>query len=548
MGGPRERPEDGAPGIDRRSVLRAGAFGAAGLASARFLAGCSTMPSAAPVVPPVTIPPDAVYDCGVASGLHAPDAAVLWTRVAPGAVAAVDVAWEVAIDPGFTSVVATGTASAEPGADGCVKVLAQGLSPATTHWYRFRVDGRTSPVGRTRTPAGEGAPVPRVRLGVASCQNFPAGFYPAWRAMAAEDLDAVVHVGDYIYESGGGSANPLNVRFDELGTATTLAGYRAKYRLYRSDADLRAAHAAHAFLPVWDDHEFVNDYDRLTIVEQPARAEAAYRAWFEYQPVWPIDGTRIHRRARFGSLVDLSLLDTRQYRDPHPNGGKGTLSATTDGPAREVHREGRTIMGDDQRTWLLDGFDDAQDRGITWKLVGNQVMIAPVRIVDLDEPFLRLFNPDTPKHAGVYLNTDSWDGYQWERDEVMRHLHDGGVANVGFLTGDIHAFWQAPLLVDFDDDASPAVAQEFVCGSVSSRGLDYAGDLAAGLSEAAVGLRPGFRYVDLVRRGFGIIDCTSGSATVEFRVADASRPDGVVRPASRFDWAAGTQDVRLVPA
>jgi len=108
-----------------------------------------------------------------------------------------------------------------------------------------------------------------------------------------------------------------------VGTATTLAGYRAKYRLYRSDADLRAAHAAHAFLPVWDDHEFVNDYDRLTIVEQPDRAAAAYRAWFEYQPVWPIDGTRIHRRARFGSLVDLALLDTRQYRDPPPQRRQG---------------------------------------------------------------------------------------------------------------------------------------------------------------------------------------------------------------------------------
>jgi alkaline phosphatase D len=479
----------------------------------------------------------------VASGLHDAGSSVLWTRAAPGATAAVDVGWEVATDPGFATVVAAGTSVADPGRDGCVKVLAEGLKPGSTYWYRFRLDDLTSPVGRTRTPAGPGDRPARVRLAVASCQHWSFGFYPAWRDVAALDLDAVVHVGDYIYESG--STGPFSVRSDTVGTARTLEGYRAKYRLYRSDPDLRAAHAAHPFVPVWDDHEFVNDYDRLTLLEQPERAAAAYRAWFEYQPVWPIEGTRIHRGLRFGQLVDLSLLDTRQYRDPHLEGGKGLLVSSLDPVGREIHRVGRSSLGEDQRRWFLDRLDAAQGDGVTWKLVGNQVMFAPLRAVDLDEPVLRFLDPELPPHAGVYLNEDQWDGFQWERSRILSHLHDAGVANVAFLTGDIHSFWQAQLRADFDDDASPVVAQEFVCGSVSSRGVDLAGDAAPAIAELAAGTRPGFRYVDLTRRGVGIVDCTADAARVEFRVSDVSTQGGRTVPGTTFDWRAGAAEVAM---
>ena len=535
---------------DRRSFLKFGAYGAAGVAGASWLASCTP---GTPGMPTTTLPApgtpvDPVFDCGVASGLHTPTAQVLWTRVAPGATSSVSTAWEVATDPGFATVVASGTAAAEPGRDGCVKVLAEGLAPGTTHWYRFTVDGRRSPVGRTRTPAAPGSSPARVRLAIASCQNYPSGWYTAWRDVAALDLDAVVHLGDYIYESGS-FVGPFDLRRDGVGPATDLATYRAKYRAYRSDPDLRAAHAAHAFAPVWDDHEFVNDCSRVTILENPQRAADAYRAWFEYQPVWPIDGTRIYRRVRWGNLVDLTLPDARQYRDQQPDGGKGSLTNSLVPPGREIHDVGRTLLGAAQREWYLDGLGAAQQDGVRWKVVGNQEMIAPVRLLDLDEPFLRAANPDIPKHGGIWFNPDAWDGYQWERDLVMSFLHDEGVANTAFVTGDIHSFWQAPLQVDFDDEASPVVAQEFVCGSVTSRAFDLAGyDIGAAVSQAASNLRPGFRYVDLVRHGVGILEATPDALDVQFRLSDIDYPDGLTRVGSEFRWAAGTaNDVALTP-
>jgi alkaline phosphatase D len=522
--------------MDRRTLLRGGIVGVGSVATAHLL-GCAPAPSA----PPVDLGP---FDCGVASGLHAPGAAVLWTRFAPGARSAVEVEWQVAEDPACARIVARGTVAAAPESDGCVKVLVEGLTAGATYWYRFVVDSMVSPVGRTRTPydAGSGA---NVRLAVASCQSYTAGYYPAWRAIAAADLDGVVFLGDYIYESAG--LGPTGVRPDGR-TADDLDSYRAKYRLYRSDADLRAAHAAHAFAPIWDDHELVNDCSRATLVEQPDRARAAYRAWWEYQPVWPIDGDRIHRRLRWGDLVDLTLLDTRQYRDPEITDGWGngiTFGATVDPPLRGVHSPERSLLGAAQRDWLLEGLGQAEQDGVTWKLIGNQVMVSPIRLLDLDEPALRALRPDLPEHAGLYANFDDWSGFMAERDLVTEHLRDERISHVGFLTGDIHSFWQSDVLGDFDEPDSPVVAQEFVCGSISSPGLELLGPAAESVEATLRGLRPGFRYVDLQRRGYGLVECTPSAASVEFRTVDALHPRSDERRSARFDWPRGDDRVRF---
>ena len=524
--------------MDRRTLLRGGLAGLGGVAASSLVGAC------APTDP---LPPGP-WDCGVASGVHSDTAVVLWTRFAPAAVGpSVELAWTVAADPELTRVVASGVGSAAASSDGCCKVLAEGLEPGSTYWYRFEVDGLTSPTGRTRTlPAATGSPR-RVRLAVASCQQYTAGYFPAWRAIAEEpDIDAVVHLGDYIYESGGWS--PFDVRSDGVGTAEDLAGYRAKYRVYRGDPDLRAAHAAHPFATVWDDHELVNDYHRLTLVEDAARARAAYRAWWEYQPVWPIEGDRIHRSVRFGDLLELALLDTRQYRDPQPmtpDGARPVFGATLDHPNRVVHDEDRTILGPDQRRWLFDRLGAAEQDGVTWKLLGNQVMISPIRIIDLDEPYVRSMVDDLPRHAGVYINFDDWDGYQVERDLLLDHIAQEGVANVGVLTGDIHSFWQSGVRQDFDDARSPVVLQEFVCGSISSRGADFTGDLAPELARAVRTARPGFRFVDLTRRGYGLVELTPEHARVEFQRVDALSRRSEPRLLARFDWPAGTQQVTV---
>ncbi len=498
---------------------------------AATVAGCTTLPSLETVEGP--------WDCGVASGLHSPDAAVLWTRFAPAVISSVELAWEVATDAGFAAVVASGTVAVDADTDGCAKVLAEGLAPGVRHWYRFLVGDLASPVGRTKTLPEAGASPASIRLAVASCQDFSSGWYPAWREVADTDVDAVLHLGDYIYEKAG-SPNPIwGVRDDPSDAAVDLATYRAKYRMYRSDPDLRAAHAAHPFSPVWDDHEFVNNHDRARIAEDAVRAADAHRAWFEYQPVWPIDGTRIYRRHRFGDLLEVSMLDTRQYRDPNPDAQ--ILQVTSVPPASMVHDEGRSILGTDQRDWLLDGLGAAQGDGVRWKLLGQQVMVAPLRWIDLDEPVFG----DVPRHAGVYFNLDQWDGYSAERDLLTAFLHDEGISDTGVLTGDIHSFWQSSIHLDIEDHHSPAVAQEFVCGSVSSVAISFSRELAQAFSAFTKGFSPWFRWVDWGRRGYGLLTATQDDINVEYRVLDPRVRNAAGHTAAGFDWAAGTTDVSV---
>lgn len=513
--------------MSRRRLLA----GTAGAAGALAVAGCVAYPGPDPVLGP--------WDCAVASGLHSHDAAVLWTRFAPAALGGVELQWQIAEDAGFTRVVAAGTTAVDGSTDGCAKVLAEGLAPATTYWYRFSVGTERSPVGRTRTLPHPDAEPDRLALAVASCQKFSSGWYPAWRHVAEADIDGVVFLGDYIYESAG-KVNPLwDVRDDPSERATDLETYRAKYRLYRSDRDLRAAHAAHGFAPVWDDHEFHDNYDRISLTEDPDRATAAYRAWFEYQPVWPIDGTRIHRTLRFGRLAELSLLDTRQYRDLLPEGDM--LQLTTEPPASMVHAEDRSLLGHDQRQWLLDRLGGAEGDGVTWKILGQQVMFAPLRLLDLDEPAFG----DGPRHRGLYLNLDQWDGYTAERDLLTEFLATQQISGAAILTGDIHSFWQASVHRDMEDPASPAVAQEYVCGSVSSTALGWYPELADAAAEITRGTSPSFRWVDWRRRGYGYLEATPEGMRVEFRSVDPRYRDSPAVTPVAFDQPAQAQTVTM---
>ena len=324
--------------------------------------------------------PTSLFSSGIAAGLHSDTEVVLWTRLDPLVATPGSVDWEVAPDPTFTSVVAAGTSAVGPASDYTVKVLVGGLAPDQSYWYRFVAPSAASAVGRARTLPVAGSSVSQLRLAYASCQCYANGYYTAWRQIATQPVDAVLFLGDYIYESA--LIQLLRtVREEGLTEARTLEDYRAKYRLYKTDPDLQAAHAAHPFVTVWDDHEIVNDYDASVFTTDPGRASAAYQAWFEYQPVWPISGNRIYRDLPWGDLGQLFMLDTRQYRGgspprraavrrpgadglrgrggPHHPGCRPAVLADQRplrGPGRRHHVEDHRQPGDDRpaaggRTW-----------------------------------------------------------------------------------------------------------------------------------------------------------------------------------------------------
>jgi len=500
--------------VDRRAFLRVGAGGAGLLVVGA--SGCTEPPAFS--APGNGTP----FSSGVLSGLHSPSEVVLWTRLDPDLVDGVtSIDWSVATDPTMTTVVASGSTAIGPARDHTAKVLVGGLDPDRSYHYRFALPGGgASPVGRARTLPDPASSPTRIQLAYGSCQNWTQGWYNAWDAIAVEVVDAVLWLGDYIYESAG-TLPGRSVRRDMVGTAKDLAGYRAKYRMVRSDPALQAAHRSHPFVPVWDDHEFRNNVSRIDGINEAARRSAAYQAWFEYMPVWPIDGTRIYRSLRFGRLAEIFMLDTRQYRDTQAGGGASSLIGSGDTVA-EAAQPGRTILGLPQRDWLLGGLSGAQSESVRWKLVGNQVMISPVRPIDLDTPELRRLDPNLTRHAGVYLNMDSWDSYFDERDRVLAHLADQRIGNVSFLTGDIHTFWQSTLRADYDDATSPLVANEFVGGSITSSAVNVLGTGAATQIEQLVTGRwdPAFRYVDFRRNGYGIVDCTPETMTVSYRTTD----------------------------
>jgi alkaline phosphatase D len=322
----------------------------------------------------------------------------------------------------------------------------------------------------------------------------------------------------------------------------TLEDYRAKYKIYKSDPDLRAAHQAHPFVPIWDDHEILNDYDRRVFIDEPARAAAAYQAWFEYQPVWPVAGTRIYRDLSWGDLGHVFMLDGRQYRDPHRRDALPVAAMPITTYETAV---GRTLLGSAQRQWLLNGLSAASTASI-WKVIGNPVMIAPLRALDLDTPEIRANNPNYLQHAGFYTNSafDSWDGFVWERELLLSHLADNGIANTVFVTGDYHSFWQSGLTPDFDDDSSPLVANEFAAGAISSGGGAINENIIFGKAEYGP-WQPGFNYIDGTHNGWGLLEAGPTEMAVTFLENNAASRTRLPRAAARFTLEPGDPRVNV---
>ena len=411
--------------------------------------------------------PENPFTLGVASGYPSADGMVLWTRLAPRPEHAdggltdrpIAVDWVVAEDEGLRRVVARGRESAQAADAHSLHVEVRGLRPARDYWYRFHTASHQSVVGRTRTLPLPGAPVARLRLAVASCQQYEHGFYGAYRHMVADDPDLIVHLGDYIYEGSWGK-DP--VRHHGSGEAVTLADYRLRHMLYRLDPDLQRAHGAAPWVLSWDDHEVANDYaddvDALGMAREAflARRAAAYRAWYEHMPVPARMKPRgptldLFAGLQIGSLASLNLLDGRQYRSRHacPPPARGAGANRVDPAAcPELGDPARTMLGERQERWLDERLRDARAR---WTLIGQQTLFAPNTRVAADGRRLS--------------HTDGWDGYPAARSRLLQSVQRHACDNPVVLGGDVHAFYATRI----DDAQGAPLASEFVCTSVSSQ-------------------------------------------------------------------------------
>ncbi len=449
----------------RRSIIKTGI-----MTSGVALVGAGTLldqrPSAA-----ARIPKADPFTLGVASGDPLPDGFVIWTRLAPDPLAedgmggmppyGRDVGWQVASDERFRRIVRAGYARTGPDVGHSVHVEVSGLRPGREYFFRFAIGKHRSAVGRTRT-----APAPRsmptaLSMAFASCSQYEHGLFTAYRRLAEDEPDLVLHLGDYQYEyiKGAYVAPGGNVR-DHAGPETvSLAGYRQRLAQYKTDPDLQAAHAVAPWMIVFDDHEVDNNWaDEIPENTQSIpgfmdRRAAAFRAYYENMPLRRASlpngpDIQVYRRLQWGRLANFHMLDTRQYRDDQACGDG--YDDCPDAAAPE-----RSLPGATQEQWLAEGFAASTQ---TWDVIGQQVF------------FGRRDSTITPDNT---VSMDSWDGYPASRDRVVQSWVDGGVLNPIVLTGDVHAHWGSNVLTDWTDPSSPVLGEEFVCSSITSGGDGY---------------------------------------------------------------------------
>ncbi|NUP20664.1 MAG: alkaline phosphatase [Streptomyces sp.] len=505
----------------------------------RFLTGAATLGAVASAElwlpgtaraaePPV---PDGVFSLGVASGDPLPDGIVLWTRLAPDPLngggmpdSVVRVEWELAEDERCRKIVRRGVAQARPGLGHSVHVDVRGLRPGRTYWYRFRVGGQLSPIGRTRTAPHPHSSGGDLRIALASCQNWQHGYFTPYADMLAQDPDVVLFVGDYIYES---TPSATGVRRHEgTGEPYSLVQYRNRYAQYRTDPDLAAVHANAPWVVTFDDHEVDNDWageipqdpDKQPHDAFVARLTAAYQAFYEHMPVRATsipNGPHIqmYRRLEFGRLARLNVLDTRQFRSDQVTSQEAAQDPSL------------TMLGAGQKQWLLDGLHDSPAR---WNLIASQIMMAET---------------DLLVGEGKLWYYDAWDGYQVERNELMAQFED--IRNPVVLSGDRHLTMISDLKRDFADPDSAVVGAEFVGTSISSSGdRDHAAFHAEW--DPRMPDNPHWKLID-AHCGYHLFDIRRDGIDAQVRVVDTVRqPTATTSTLARLRVKAGRPGVEVV--
>ena len=503
-----------------------------------FLRGAAASFVTAPVVTHAQVDDGStqLFRHGVASGDPMGDRVVLWTRLTEpstrSAMGPIDVEWQVSTDEQVTRLVAQGSVIARPDRDFTVKVDAAGLEPGRSYFYAFSAGGQRSPIGRTRTLAARGAG--RVRLAVVSCSNYGTGYFNVYRCLSnRDDLDAVLHLGDYIYESANGSygTGPEGGRIAQREAHdVTLADYRQRYAAYRSDIDLQAAHARHPFVAVWDDHELTdNAWSDGAEGHDPRdgnwkrRQAAAYQAYLEWMPVREStqSGIRLYRSFRFGDMADVIVLDTRAFRD---------RQLAPESVAR-MDRGDRSVLGDTQERWLFDRLRASNRDDTRWRLIGQQIMFS-----QLNAP-------------GALPNPDFWEGYPAARRRILEFLDEQRVANVAILAGDVHSSWA------FDVPRNPwsgapadsrSLAIELVAPAISSAPLFS----EPGVRERMMALRarsPHLKFLEGDSNGYVLLELTRERLLADwYFVATTARRSGEESKAASFVCESGT--ARLTPS
>ncbi len=509
----------------------------------------------------------AVYPQSVASGDPQPGGIVLWTRIDPsqqGGAYAELVAWQIAVDAGFTTVLASGLATLDPAKDNTVKlpVSAPTLAPYTGYYYRFIHNGVSSRTGQFKTLPAPDAELPSLKLAFLVCQDYGNGFYTALAHVADEPVDWVLHLGDYIYETVNSSSfqnNPARTVPPFPSGSTTVPldvnDYRHLYKVYKTDPNQQAVHERFAYIQLWDDHEFANDChadmhpdnnsaSNTAATPQPALRQAATQAWSEYgladvafDPAAPFDQSiQVYRKFQLGRLADLIVTDERLYRDGPPcgSGEYGERYFTVGCPA--ILDSSRSMLGAAQRQWFTDQVLGSQ---ATWKLWANEVMLMQL------------------KATAVYVSLDQWDGYGEERKQLLHTIGNAGVKNFVALTGDLHTFLAGYLKPNFDNIFASPVGVEFMVGSLTSANFAEEIESAIGLPSAPVpakgfgvppnlleplvrGLNPHIKYWDSSTHGYAVLTLTPDELTCEFKAVTTIRePSAQLVPLKTFTVPAG---------
>ncbi len=420
---------------------------------------------------------------GVASGDPLNDRVILWTRVTDDtlSVDSVLVEWRVATDTTMMHVVSSGTGYAKASQDWTFKVDAARLSQNTWYYYDFKALDSYSIRGRTRTaPVGD---IDSLRFGVVSCSNYEHGYFTPYKYLTQRnDIDFILHLGDYIYEYGaGGYSADLSDRINEpVNEIITLSDYRIRHSHYKLDENLRWIHQNYPFITIWDDHESANDsykdgaenHDDGTEglwIDRKNNSAQAYHEWLPIRSPEPGEG-RIYRSFQFGDLINLPMVDTRiEGRDEQAGSG-------------ETNDPSRSLLGVDQYNWLVNNLSTSSAQ---WNIVGNQVMIAPLEVF------------------GFPVNYDQWDGYNYEREQLLNVVVDSNVNNFIVLTGDIHTSWVNDIpLSNYDvSSCTGSAGVEFVVTSVTSTSFPF--NVGPSLIQS---MNSHMQYINLSEKGYGIMD------------------------------------------